>query len=296
MTTPRRQLISTPGTHRDPSRRGPGAVLVSLLAHVLGITVLVRILVFPVDWARMMGVGNTPPVAERIGFLALPKGDPNETEPARSGGNGRPIVQTNNPTPSLPPLVAPTIVPNGLPDLPRPFRPGDEEQGSGPIVGTGGPARGIRPQFTDPRVWAPGATVVQMPLTGTRKLDSTLATRLGALNDSLAQIPKEREPGDWTFERDGKKYGIDGKYIRLGKFQLPTAALALLPLNQTANPGQTERARVLTQIRSEILDQAARGARDDDFRAAVKALRERKDKERAAAKKDAGDTKVPGTP
>jgi hypothetical protein len=70
----------------------------------------------------------------------------------------------------------------------------------------------------------------------------------------------------------------------------------LLPLNQTANPGQTERAKVLGQIRSEILDQAARGARDDDFRAAVKALRERKDKERAAAKKDAGDTKVPGTP
>jgi hypothetical protein len=243
-----------------------------------------------------MNEGKTPPVVERIGFVAMPKGDPNEKEPARAGGNGRPIVRNVNPTPAMPPLVAPTIVPKGLPDLPRPFRPGDEEAGSGPIVATGGPARGIRPQFTDPRVWAPAAPVVQMPLTGTRKLDSTLATRLGALNDSIALVPKEREPGDWTVERDGKKYGIDGKFIRLGKFQLPTAALALLPLNQTANPGQTERARAIGQIRSEILDQAARGARDDDFRAAVKALRERKDKERAAAKKDAGDSKVPGTP
>ncbi len=295
MTTPRRRVISTPGTHRDPSRRGPAGLVVSVLAHVLGITLLVRLVVFPVDWARFMNGNSTPPVAERIGFIALPKGDPAETRAARSGGNGKPIVRLNNPTPAIPPIVAPTIVPRGLPDLPRPFRPGEEEQGSGPIVGTGGPARGIRPQFTDPRVWAPAAPVVQMPLTGTRKLDSTLANRLGALNDSLGLIPRERDPGDWTIERDGKKYGIDGKFIRLGKFQLPTAALALLPLNQTANPGQAERAKTLGQIRSEILDQAARGARDDDFKAAVKALRERKDKERAAAKKD-GDTKVPGTP
>ena len=98
MSEKRRQLISTPGTHRDPSRRGPGGLVVSVIAHLVGITLLVRLVVFPVDWARLMNDGKSPPVVERIGFMAMPKGDPTEKEPARAGGNGRPIVRNVNPT------------------------------------------------------------------------------------------------------------------------------------------------------------------------------------------------------
>lgn len=64
--------------------------------------------------------------------------------------------------------------------------------------------------------------------------------------------------------------------------------LALLPMNNLqANPIGLERARRMSSMRSEIMEQAERAARDDDFYAAVRALRLRKEKERrdAAARK-----------
>jgi hypothetical protein len=117
------------------------------------------------------------------------------------------------------------------------------------------------------------------------RLDSSVADNLQRMNDSLALLPKERTPGDWTFTRNGKRYGIDQQFIRLGPFSIPTALLAALPLNVTANPTAVERDRRLSSMRFEIQEQAARAARDDEFRAAVKSLRERKLKEREDRKK-----------
>ncbi|MFZ9898568.1 MAG: hypothetical protein ACO3F5_03930 [Gemmatimonadaceae bacterium] len=76
---------------------------------------------------------------------------------------------------------------------------------------------------------------------------------------------------------------MDPQYIRLGKYSIPTALLALLPLNVPANGLEMERARRLSSMRSEIMEQAERRARDDDFYAAVRALRERKERERREA-------------
>ena len=98
-----------------------------------------------------------------------------------------------------------------------------------------------------------------------------------------------RADGDWSWNgKDGKKYGIDQKYIHLGNFSIPTALLALLPLNVQGNPSTYENAKRIGMIRAEILEQAARTARDEEFNQAVKELRERKQKERAdKAKADA---------
>ena len=120
-------------------------------------------------------------------------------------------------------------------------------------------------------------------------MDSAIAAMINPIEDSLARLPRERAPGDWTVERNGKKYGIDQKYIHLGNFSLPTAVLALLPLNVQGNPTTMERERRLSTMRGEIQEQAARVARDDDFRAAVKALRERKEKERLDQRKKSGE-------
>lgn len=287
MTTAKRRAISTPGERRDPARRGPTVVALSIAVHAAAVVLLLRVIVFPLDWNEVPRSAQ-PIVVERIGFLAIPKSTTPTTEPGRSGGNNRPITKLSVPETSPPPLVAPSIVPRTLPDLPRPFRQPEEATGSGPLVGIGGPLRGIRPTFTDPRIWAPTAPILRAPISPAQRLDSVLASQLGAMIDSVRGLPTEREPGDWTVERNGRKYGIDGKYIRLGKFALPTAALALLPLNVQGNPQQLETSRRIGNMRSEILDQAARGARDDEFHAAVKALRERKDKERAAKKASDG--------
>jgi hypothetical protein len=94
-----------------------------------------------------------------------------------------------------------------------------------------------------------------------------------------------RKPGDWTFEKNGKKYGIDQKKIYIGDHSIPTAILALLPLNAGTNPIENQRQRVLDFQSREIAEQAQRGSNEAEFREAVKRIRERKDRERKEAQK-----------
>jgi hypothetical protein len=66
---------------------------------------------------------------------------------------------------------------------------------------------------------------------------------------------------------------------------VPTALLGLLTSNMQkglrSNPNELANDRRLAQARQEIMDHAARGMAEDDFRGAVKAIRARKDRERA---------------
>ena len=164
------------------------------------------------------------------------------------------------------------------------------DEASGPLVGGGGPVRGIRPSYSDPRVWAAPGDIVSSPKTATQRLDSVIATVIQPFNDSVAVAAGQKKPGDWTFERNGNKYGIDQKYIRLGKVSIPTALLALLPINTTGNPTVNERNRAQNQLRSDIFSNAQRGMNEADFKKAVKSIRERKERERAMAL-NASDTK-----
>ena len=158
--------------------------------------------------------------------------------------------------------------------------------GTGPIVGTPGPVRGVRPSYSDPRVWTTPDQVVSAPLSPSERLDSVLNVRLAAHEDSMLAAGgagPRRAAGDWTYEKDGKKYGMDSKYIRLGKVSIPTTLLALLPLNLGNNMGnvqQIERERALGRQRVEIMEQAQRAMNEEDFRKAVRAIRERKQRER----------------
>ena len=49
------------------------------------------------------------------------------------------------------------------------------------------------------------------------------------------------QPGDWTFERNGKKWGVDGSKIYLGKFWIPSAVLAALPIRVAGQSGRDDR-------------------------------------------------------
>jgi hypothetical protein len=94
-----------------------------------------------------------------------------------------------------------------------------------------------------------------------------------------------KKPGDWTFEKNGKKYGIDQNKIYIGDHSIPTAILALLPLNSGTNPIENQRERALNIQRNEIMEQAQRGMNESEFREAVKKIRERKEREHQAAMK-----------
>jgi hypothetical protein len=113
-------------------------------------------------------------------------------------------------------------------------------------------------------------------------VDSAVHAMIYAYNDSVARAAavSGKKPGDWTFEKGGQKWGVDGSKIYLGKFAIPSAVLAALPLRIQGNPGETLTDRLVTTHRGEVLEHAAAQYHDVEFKSAVKRIRERKDRER----------------
>jgi hypothetical protein len=278
MNTLRSSRLAEEPTTEKVRRTRPLAV--SIVVHVLLAALFVRFLVSPAAFTMIFGRAHTPEIpAERIGFLQLPKSSGPAVE-GKSGGDNRPVSKT---APRR--LIAPTAVPTAIPSVPVVTAPQEAEGGSGPLVGTGGPARGIRPTYTDPRVWAAPGDIVAAPKSAKEKLDSAVASIIAPYNDSVAAAAGARRPGDWTFEKGGRKYGIDEKYIRLGKISIPTAILALLPINTTGNPTMNDRNKLQNQLHADIFWNAQRGMNEADFKKAVRSIRERKEREREAEKK-----------
>lgn len=242
----------------------------------------------PYPFKSLFPTKEEPIQPERISFLALPRSGAPDS-PGRSGGNGRPETPARVQPPRL---VAPTEVPSTLPPVnpaaPAPVSGGGEE-GTGPLVGRGGPAKGIQPSYSDPRIWVAEAPVVSAPKSADARMDSTVASAIGHVRDSIAANtyePNKFERGDWTFEKGGKKYGIDKEYVRLGPVSIPLPLLALLPLNAQGNPIAAQRDKEMASMRAEILFQSQRAMNEQEFRKAVKSLRERKERERAQQEKD----------
>jgi hypothetical protein len=279
----RRRAISTPGERKDPSARGPVTVAASLVLHVVLGVALIQLTLVKSEWLTDFIQRQKPEVVERIGFLQLPRG-PEPSEAARRGGDNLPI-STAPPSTAAPMPVAPVDVPSTLSPIPTNPPKAAIEVGSGPLVGGGGDTRGVRPSYSSPPLWVPISPAVTAPLSATERLDSALAPTFAALADSIRREAMKRDPNDWTKTIGGQKYGIDPRFIRLGPVSIPTALLALLPMNQGANPAAIERQRRLDFMRQEILYQSARAAREEEFNLAVKALRERKAKEREEKKK-----------
>ena len=257
------------------TRRSSAPFFVSLAAHVVIVAVLV------LTWRVYLPVprlfGEEDEVSERVQYVDLadiPRGEVNRSGVA--GGDGR----TETPNDPIPRIAAPAAVPATLPPIVA--APPAPQPGSGPLIGGGGPTRGVQPSYVDGRVWPGPAPLATAPRTWAERLDSSLVSRIGAANDSAAAYAAAggREPGDWTFERGGQTWGIDQKYIRLGPVKIPTAVLGALPLNVQQNPVVAERERALAYMREDIQYHAQRAMNEDEFRKAVQRIRERKDRER----------------
>src|SRR6185503_814872 len=115
---------------------------VSIILHALVAIALVRFLISPAAFTMIFGKAHSPEVpAERIGFLQLPKSKGPAVQ-GKSGGDNRPASKT-----PFRKIVAPSQVPTVIPPVEAKPAPAVDEGGSGPLVGTGGPARGIRPTY-----------------------------------------------------------------------------------------------------------------------------------------------------
>jgi hypothetical protein len=261
-------------------RRAGGALAVSVAAHLALLVALAWVFDLPYP---LKGYFRDQPReelrGERITYVGVQQPpSPGPMTEGRIGGDGRPGAAERSV-----PLVAPSSVPDRLPPAVPDPAPSDAGEGTGPLIGGGGPVRGVRPSFGDGRLWVGPAPIVGAPKSPAERLDSSLVARLRSHQDSLAAIAGTggRRPTDWTIERGGEKWGMDEQFIRLGPVSIPTAVLAALPLNVQGNPIAMEREARLNAMRAEILEQAQRGMNEEEFRRAVQQIRERKERERA---------------
>lgn len=277
-------------------RRPSGPWITSIAIHVVVAAIFIQAILARHSFFLSFSQPAPTPVVQRIGFLSLPQ--PKVKGPTTSGRNGGDGL-SKKPT-AVPPQAAPTAVPTTLPPVSKGPPVTSIGPSSGPLIGGGGQLRGIQPRYEDPRVWVAPGEIAAAPKTAAERLDSIIGNDIGIFNDSVRIANSGRKPGDWTFEKNGKKYGIDSKYIHLGPFSIPTAVLAMLPINVAGNPTTYERSKTLTARHDEIFEQAQRGINDADFQKAVREIRERKERERKEAddvkRKAAQETAAPGLP
>jgi hypothetical protein len=264
---------------KAPRRRVSTSFLVSLGVHVVVAIAFMRMLILNADFSQNPKRQSVS--EQRVGFVRLARPGEKPT-PGKRGGDGRP--EKSREVHLTPPTSIPTTIPAPANVVTRPT----EDGGTGPLVGGGGPVRGVRPSYSDGRLWEPPSPIIAPPKTVAQTIDSLIAEAIAPYNDSIAAAAKKRDPTDWTIEKGGYKWGIDKRAIRLGPVSIPTALLAMLPLNVTGNPTTMERDRTYAAMNRDITWHAQQAINDADFMKAVRSIRERKERERAAALAAAG--------
>jgi len=254
---------------KKPEGRRGTSLAISIVVHVV-----IGLALGTIVWRYPLGqVDGRPPKvrAERLHYITLP------TEPTESSGSGR-ATQGGSPAPLRPPVQAPAGVPTTAPvDSGRSEAAGGTGDGRG---SGGGAATGVVPRQPDSRIALSTEPLTRIPLNMAETVDSIVSVAIGIYNDSMAMAAKQRQPGDWSVKgKDGNVWGWDNKGIRLGKFTIPNALLALLPLNAGGGVSPIEQ-RSLAYIRRDIMENAQRSISEDEFRAAVRRIRERKERER----------------
>lgn len=202
--------------------------------------------------------------------------------PRGQGGTGPAKAAAPKKAPNPATLMPPTVIPTTLPPIAPPTA-STSTAGSPNGSGTGAPgiATGVEARLPDSRIeLRPKA--LRVPLSTAARNDSAVKAIFMAYREAeiAAEEHAGRSPRDWTVERDGQKYGLDSQYIYLGKFKVPSAILAALPLNPYGvNGEQLIQNRNAAWIQNDIYTHS-QGMSQEDFDAAVKRIRARKDREK----------------
>ena len=258
MRAPRLPDLALPRPRRQ---RLTGAVLAgSVLLHaVLFLTLSVsgRLPRLPRRTPPGIVVIDLPPLEAPGGGAALPRGTaarPGRERPA-------PVAAAPLTTPSeIPPPAAADSVP--LPTGPARIGPGY--------------ARGrlwVRPLPLPPRVLARRLTRSHEEL-----VDSAVTAVIQAFLDSAATDSSAPALPSWTTNIAGTKFGLDSKYLYIAGLKIPAAILALLPLPSGSNESRAfDRSGEMYQ---DLRRAAQRSATLDEFKDAIRDIRERKEQAR----------------
>jgi len=155
------------------------------------------------------------------------------------------------------------------------------------IPGPMGARRLLRPEYADGRLWVrtyeAGLGVVGPSETvelHVARIATAVKERLKAFIDTM---PRDSfaapRAADWTIEVGDNTWGMDGSWIYLGDFKIPSILLALIPMPQ-GNIGAAMEEAELLRVRAEILAATNRSDNSEEFRDYIEQTRQRKQRER----------------
>ncbi len=267
--------------HSRESKRS--SLAVSLAIHAIVIVALATMTFrYPIE--AFLGMDREHVRPELIRYMRLPP-------PGGAIGNGaaeKATPRRRSATPAL--LFAPRMIPTSIPPVPSPSTTSGAVSGrAGGKGGAGvGLATGVEPAPMDPRLYAPNV-FIPVPKTAAQRLDSAVKDAFQTYYDSamVAAANPQRKPGDWTTtDKNGNRWGWDPTGIRLGKFMIPNAVLAALPLKNVTNGTSPIEQRQTNYIRQSVLEHAQQSISEDEFREAVRRIRERKEREKKEQEKE----------
>jgi hypothetical protein len=190
----------------------------------------------------------------------------------------------SRPTPAIE-LPRLSSVPVGVPAPPPPVAPATTAIGAGGSTAHAsrdpGIGFGIRPGVPDGRLATNPGLILRSPETEGQKAERALAAIYQEYLDSAraSMNNPRREAGDWSWGgKDGDKWGWDKYGIHVAGVTIPNIVLAALPMNVAPSMSPVD-ARTREYVHNDIQYHAGLMT-EDEFKAAVRRVRERVDRER----------------
>jgi len=197
------------------------------------------------------------------------------TQPPSFGAVPEVVVRDPLPEVRAPELAVDTGRTAPIRLVPTPGRP---DAGGGP--GRLGPARGQGTLWVQPLPLPPRELAQRLSRSHIELVDSAVSAIVQAYIDSVASAPSAGGAlPSWTTDIQGQTFGIDSKYIYLGPLKIPSAILALLPIPGGGNADLQE-GRRLAAIRADLEYAVRRAETMDEFKKAIKEIRDRRERER----------------
>ncbi|HEX5388017.1 MAG TPA: hypothetical protein VFW66_15040 [Gemmatimonadales bacterium] len=173
--------------------------------------------------------------------------------------------------------VLPEVPPTPAVELPRDTSSPPPPPRS--VIGRIGPDLGDGTLWVRPLPLPPRELAQRLRRTHVELVDSAVNATIQAFLDSIALEPRSATAAlpKWSTEVAGKKIGLDQKYIYLGGLKIPAAVLALLPIS-----GGTNQQKAFDNTPDLLVDlrtAAQRSETVDEFKQAIRDLRERKQAE-----------------
>lgn len=263
--------IALPAADRGFELRRPDASYSRALWVGLGVSVLVHVWVLAIyPWlVRVEGVEYVarpaPPAVRATGMRAI------GLVAVEGAGSFA--------SPQAPVQIAPVTTPSAGVAAAR----GQigETYGTGLVPPPPTGAERLRPRLQDRRIWAPLDRGIN-DLTAEQRMELELQGRIADWQDSMAvAAAAERALTDWTrTDAQGRKWGVADGQLHLGDVTLP------LPFAFGTPVGRRDEIRQRQWEWEEITRGAASGEVRDSWKDRARAIRERRDRERAQTKPD----------